>query len=106
MGYNVSMKKGHLTAKNIEKLARLSSLQVPSSELQKYEKQLDETLSFVENLDELKTDEVKPTNHVTELENVGFDDGEGDKRGLSKEQALANGKNKKDGMFVVKRLIE
>ena len=40
-------------------------------------------------------DNIKSTNHFTNLQNVTFEDGEGDKRGLSKEDALKNTKSKK-----------
>ncbi len=100
------MAKGKLSKKNILHLAKLSSLQVSEKEVEKYEGQFGETLKFMGNLNELKTENVESTNHVTQLKDVFFEDGMENKRGLSKEEVMKNSKSKKDGMFVVKRLIQ
>lgn len=99
------MKRKKLTDEGVEKLASLAALQITSGEVEKYAGQLDETLAFMDNLSKLQTDRIEPTNHATELTDVFFEDGVENKRGLTREQALQNTKNKKRGMFVVKRII-
>lgn len=86
-------------------MAKLAKLNLTDEEIEKYTKQLEETVEYVENLNELNTGNVKPTSHTVNLENVYFQDGEKNKRGFTEEQALKNTKKKKNNFFVVKRIL-
>ncbi len=99
------MNKKILTKKDILHLAKLSKLQLTDEEIEKYWKQLEETVEYVDNLNQLNTDKVEPTAQTTNLTNVFFEDGEENKRKLNQEEAMKNAKNKKDGYFVVKRIL-
>lgn len=99
------MKKNNLTRDEIIHLTKLASLYLTDEEIKKYQEQLGETLDYIKNLEELSTDKVVPTSQVTNLENVMFKDGEENKRLFSSEQALENTKNKKNGQFIVKRIL-
>ncbi len=99
------MKKSKLTKEEILHLAKLSNLSLTDEEIEKYQKQLEETVEYVENLNELDTSKVEPTSQTTGLNDVFFADGEKNKRGLSQDEATKNAKNKKDGYFVVKRIM-
>ena len=55
---------------DIKHIAKLANLPLKDSELVKLEKQLEETLKYVSNLDEVDTKGVEPTSQVTGLENV------------------------------------
>lgn len=99
------IKKKILTKDDILHLAKLSKLQLSDEEIEKYWKQLEETVEYVNNLNELNTSKVEPTSQTTNLTNVTYEDGLENKQGLTQEEALQNAKNKKDGYFVVKRIL-
>ncbi|OGK10063.1 hypothetical protein A2767_00345 [Candidatus Roizmanbacteria bacterium RIFCSPHIGHO2_01_FULL_35_10] len=89
------MKKKVLTKEDILHLAKLSNLKLSDEEIEKYLKQLEETVEYVKNLDELKTDKVSPTSQTTNLTDVYFADGETNERGLKL----------KEKYFIVKRIM-
>lgn len=76
------MPRKQLTRADILHLAKLANLQVTDEEIDKYLSQLEETIDYVENLNELNTSGVEPTSHATKLENVYFTDGTPNTRGL------------------------
>ncbi len=98
-------KKAKLSKKDVINLAKLANLQLSDKESDKYEKQLTETLIYVENLNKIDTSKVLPADHVVKLKNATFKDGEKNQRGLTQEQALANSKKKKKSYFVVPRIL-
>ena len=89
------MKKKVLTKEDILHLAKLSNLKLSDEEIEKYLKQLEETVEYVKNLDELKTDKVSPTSQTTNLTDGYFADGETNERGLKL----------KEKYFIVKRIM-
>lgn len=97
------MKKNKLTKENILHLAKLSKLKLTNTEIEKYTKQLEETVDYVNNLNQLDTKNVNPTSQTTNLTNVFFEDGEENSQKLTLEEALVNAKNKKNGYFLVKK---
>ena len=99
------MKKNELTKKDILHLAELSNLKLTDQEIEKYLKQLEETVEYVKNLDELKTDKVNLTSQTTNLTDVFFADGEANDRRMTQDEAIRNAKDKKDKYFVVKRIM-
>ncbi len=99
------MKTNLLSEEEIIHLAKLANLHLSDAEIEKYGKQLSETVDYVKNLEELDTTKVPPTNQTTNLENVTFSDGEADERQLSQEEALSGTKQKKNGYFMVKRIM-
>lgn len=97
--------KKTLTKEEIIYLSQLGGLKLTEEEIERYQKQLEETVEYIANLEELNTEKIKPTSHTNNLTNVFFDDGEKNIMALTPEQALKNAKNKKDGYFIVKRII-
>lgn len=104
------MAKFKLTTDEIKHLALLSVLVLSSEEIEKYTKQISETITFVENLDELNTENVVPTNNGIHLENVYFEDGTVNTRKLSQEESLQNASKKKPEnnpkYFIVDRIMQ
>lgn len=98
-------KKISLSKEDILHLAKLSRLQLTDKEIEKYKKQLEETIDFIKNLEELDTSKVQPTNSVVDLKNVTYQDGVQNKRELTQREALANTKKSKEGKFVVDRIM-
>ncbi|MEK7558969.1 MAG: Asp-tRNA(Asn)/Glu-tRNA(Gln) amidotransferase subunit GatC [Patescibacteria group bacterium] len=88
---------------NIKHIAKLANLSISEDEEKKFDSQLAETLKYIEGLNEINTDDVKPTDHVTGQENVLREDTTAPS--LSQEEALSNTKTKHKGMFRVKGVL-
>ena len=63
-----------LTKQEVEKIAKLSRLELSDSEKEKYAEQLSAVLEYVGKLEKVNTDNVEMTAQVTGLENVYRDD--------------------------------
>jgi aspartyl-tRNA(Asn)/glutamyl-tRNA(Gln) amidotransferase subunit C len=100
------MKKKSLTKDEIIHLAQLSGLSLTDSQIEKYKTQLEETISYIENLNELQTEKVSPTSHTTSLTNVYFNDGEKNERTLDLSAIFQNAKNKEKNYFKVSSIFD
>ena len=94
-----------LSKEDVLHIAKLANLPISENDIEKYQKDLSETISYVENLDELDISKTKASSHTTDLQNVYFEDGAEQTRKFTQEQATQNAKNIKNGQFVVKRLM-
>jgi len=104
--YNAYMKKGFKLDKNIiAYLASLSNLTLNPKEIPSLIKKLEETREFIENINQINTKKVKPTEHPGNLKNVTFNDGDKDERKLNEEQTFKNTKNKKGDYFITKKIL-
>lgn len=97
--------KNMLSKDEVLHLSKLANLTLSDAEIKKYAGQLAETIDYVKNLDELKTENVSPTNSVVNLSNVSFEDGSKNTRGLSQQEALSNGKTIVDNSFSLERIM-
>lgn len=95
-----------LTKDDVLHIAQLANLPIDDASIEKFRKQLTETLNYVENLEELDTKDVPATSHSTDAKNVFFEDGTKNERLFTQEEALKNGKNTKRNMFMVPRIME
>jgi aspartyl-tRNA(Asn)/glutamyl-tRNA(Gln) amidotransferase subunit C len=68
---------------DIDHLARLSNLQLTDDEKKKFSAQMEETVEYIKNLRELKTDNVVETASPSGLKDVYFTDGKKNTRGLA-----------------------
>ncbi|MBI4430720.1 MAG: Asp-tRNA(Asn)/Glu-tRNA(Gln) amidotransferase subunit GatC [Candidatus Omnitrophica bacterium] len=59
-----------MPAFDIDRVAELARIRLKSDERAKLEKDLQSIIQYVEKLRELNTEEVEPTSHVLNLENV------------------------------------
>jgi aspartyl-tRNA(Asn)/glutamyl-tRNA(Gln) amidotransferase subunit C len=89
------MKKRILTRKEVLHLANLVKLTLTEDEIIKYQKQMRETLNYIENLKEINTDKVSIDFSTNKAKNIFFKDGVSNKRILSS----------KSNYFVVKRIL-
>ncbi len=97
--------KSKLTAEEILHLAKLSQLSLTDEEIKKIGNQLNETLNYVNNLNELDTSSISEEMHVTKTTNAMREDTVDTSRMFSQANALKNAANKKNGYFVVKRIL-
>ncbi len=88
---------------DVAHVAKLANLPLSKEEKEKFEKQLQETLEYVDQLQEIDTKGIEPTSNVTGLENVTREDEI--KPSLSQDEALANAKSKQNGLFKVKAVL-
>lgn len=88
----------------VDKLAHLSRIQFSGSEKQEIKKDLQRMIAFVEKLNELNLDGVKPLIHMSEEMNVLRED---EVRGsISREDALKNAPAHDDKFFKVPKVIK
>lgn len=66
----------------VQQIAKLSNLTLSGEELAKFSKQLDETVEYIDNLQELDIEKVEPTSSPAGNVNVYFEDGTKNKRSL------------------------
>ena len=95
--YNLIMKF------DISHIAKLANLTLTDEEKKKLEKQLEETVEYVNRLEEVDTKDVEPTSQVTGLENVTREDEI--KPSLTQAEALQNAKSTHKGFFKVKGIL-
>ncbi len=91
---------------NIIHISKLANIKVSEKEINKYYKQLDETLKYIENLNLLDTQKITPTHHVTNINNVYFKDGKKNDRQLTKENMSISTKIAKNNYFITKKILE
>ncbi len=89
---------------DVSHIAKLANLPLSSTEKTKFKKQLEETLEYVEGLNEVETKNIEPTSQVTGLENITREDTA--KPSLSQNEALSNARSKHNGFFKVKAIFE
>ncbi|MNH43019.1 Aspartyl/glutamyl-tRNA(Asn/Gln) amidotransferase subunit C [compost metagenome] len=85
-------------------MAKLARLQLSPEEEATFTEQMNAILQYAEKLNELDTENVKPTTHVLQVSNVMRDDVV--KESLSQEEALLNAPEDEDGHFKVPAVLE
>jgi len=89
---------------NVKHIAKLANLELSKEEEEKFEKQLGDVLSHIEELNRLSTSSVEPTAQVTQLENVMREDKL--ERSLTQEEATGQARLVHNGLFEVKGIFE
>lgn len=92
-----------VTRKEVEHIAELARLELTDSELEEYTAQLNKILEYVEKLNQLNTENVKPLSHPIDSENVYREDVV--KPSIDREEALKNAPSKDDEFFKVPKVI-
>lgn len=93
-----------ITKRDVEYVVKLARLKLSEQEKGKFTKQLDQILKYVDKLNELDTEKMKPTSHVLPLKNVFREDKVG--KSLEVEKVLENAPEKARGFFKVPKVIE
>lgn len=93
-----------ITGKEVRYVADLARLELSAEEVEQFTSQLNGILEYMEQLDELDTDQVEPMAHVLPLKNVLRDDVAAPS--LGREATLANAPEADKGHFVVPKIIE
>ncbi|HYF84557.1 MAG TPA: Asp-tRNA(Asn)/Glu-tRNA(Gln) amidotransferase subunit GatC [Clostridia bacterium] len=93
-----------ITKKDVEYVAALSRLEFSEDEKEKYTEQLNVILEYINQLNELDTEGVKPTYHVMPVINVLREDEV--RQSIDRDDVLMNAPTTQDGCFKVPRIIE
>ena len=88
---------------DVSHIAKLANLTLNPSEKNKLEKELEETLKFINSLNEIDTTGIEPTSQVTGLENITREDEA--IPSFPQDDALKNAKLTHNGFFKVKAIL-
>ena len=92
-----------LTRDEVEKVALLARLKLTEEELDTYVAQLNQIVGYVEQLNELDTDDIEPMAHAMELHNVLVPDVVAPS--TPREEALANAPKRDDECYRVPAVL-
>ena len=93
-----------ITKEEVLYVANLARLDLDEASIDKFAGQIGNILEYIELLNQVDTQDVKPTSHAIELTNAFRDDEE--KEHLDRDQVLANAPQKENGSFIVPKVIE
>lgn len=94
-----------LSLEEINHVAKLANLPVDPEKIDQLSKQFLVTINFVDQLNEVNTDNVESTAQVTGLTNIWRDDVVESKRILSQEDCLRNATKTYNGYFIVPKVF-
>ena len=92
-----------VTKKDVEKIAELARLKFSEEDLENFTPQMNEILTYMDKLNELDTENVKPLSHPVEQSNVFREDEM--KSSIPIEEALINAPSKDEHHFKVPKVI-
>lgn len=93
-----------ISMEQVKHVAHLARLAITEEEAQQFQHQLDQMISFAEQLNELNTDNVVATSHVLDMKNVMREDIS--KPGLPIEEVVKNAPDSEDGYIRVPSIID
>jgi len=92
-----------ITKDEVLYVAHLARLALDEESIEKFAGQIDQILGYIEKLNQIDTQGIKPTSHAISLTNAFRDDEE--KQHIERDLALANAPEKEDGSFVVPKVV-
>lgn len=93
-----------ISKNEVKDTAELARLEFEDNELEKFTEQLGRILNYIEDLNELDTEDIEPTSHVLEISTPLREDKVNQL--ITEDEALANAPETNDGFFVVPKVIE
>lgn len=97
------MLKEKVTKSDVEKIAKLARIELSETEKDKFTRQFEDILEFVNQLQEVDTSNVEAITQIAGLENIWREDEVC--KSLSNEKALENAPNQEKGYFKVKGVL-
>ena len=92
-----------ITKDEVLYVADLARLNLDAAAIEKFAGQIGEILAYVDKLNEVNTEGVKPTSHAISLTNAFREDEPSEH--LDREKALANAPQQEDGNFIVPKVV-
>ena len=93
-----------ITLKEVDQVAKLARLELSPEDMEKFTKQLNDILIYMEKLNELDLSEIKPTSHVLSIENIFREDIL--HTPLEIEESLANAPKREGFFYQIPKIIE
>ena len=93
-----------VTIEEVKKIAKLAKLEFKEVEIEKFTQQMNDILNYMEQLNEIDTDDVEPLYHIIEVGNVLRDDEV--KQSFPKDIMLENVPVKEKDFILVPKIIE
>jgi len=93
-----------ITKDEVLYVADLARLDLDEASIDKFAGQIGTILDYVDKLNEVDTEGIRPTSHAISLTNAFREDEQ--KEHLERDQALANAPQQEEGAFVVPKIIE
>jgi aspartyl-tRNA(Asn)/glutamyl-tRNA(Gln) amidotransferase subunit C len=92
-----------ITKDEVLYVAELARLNLDEAAIEKFAGQIGDILDYVDKLNEVDTEGVKPTSHAITLTNAFREDEQ--HAHLDRELVLANAPQKEDGNFIVPKVV-
>ena len=92
-----------ITKDEVLYVADLARLDLDEASIEKFAGQIGNILEYVDKLNEVDTEGIRPTSHAISLTNAFRDDEQ--RQSLDRERALSNAPDKEDGSFVVPKVV-
>jgi len=92
-----------ITKDEVLYVADLARLDLDAASIETFAGQIDEILAYVDKLNEVDTEGIRPTSHAIFLTNAFREDEETGH--LDRDEALANAPQMEDGSFVVPKVV-
>ncbi|KAA6447688.1 Asp-tRNA(Asn)/Glu-tRNA(Gln) amidotransferase subunit GatC [Bacillus swezeyi] len=93
-----------ISIEEVKHVAHLARLAITDEEAAMFTEQLDSIISFAEELNEVDTENVKPTTHVLQMKNIMREDVPD--QGLPVEDVVKNAPDHKDGYIRVPSILD
>lgn len=93
-----------LSTQDVVHIASLAKLKLTNKEIEKFKKELSETIDYINKLNEIDTSKVEPMSHVTGLKNVYREDIE--KLALTQKSVLSQTRKSHNGYFEVDIVLD
>ncbi|AAU22315.1 Asp-tRNA(Asn)/Glu-tRNA(Gln) amidotransferase subunit GatC [Bacillus sp. GM2] len=93
-----------ISIEEVKHVAHLARLAITDEEAAMFTEQLDSIISFAEELNEVDTENVKPTTHVLQMKNIMREDVPD--KGLPVEDVVKNAPDHKDGYIRVPSILD
>jgi aspartyl-tRNA(Asn)/glutamyl-tRNA(Gln) amidotransferase subunit C len=93
-----------ISTDQVKHVANLARLAITEEDAALFTSQLDAIISFAEQLNEVDTENVKPTSHVLDMKNIMREDIS--EKGLSNEEVVKNAPDHADGYIRVPSILE
>ena len=90
--------------KLVKKIASLSKINVDEGDVEKFSKELSKIINWVEKLNEVKTENIKPVTNPSDIKIPTREDKVNDRKIV--EKILKNAPEKKGGYFTVPKVVE
>ena len=92
-----------ITKEEVLYVAHLARLDLDDEHIARFARQIDEILGYIDKLNQVETEGIRPTSHAIFLTNAFRDDKPS--AHLERERALANAPEQEDGSFVVPKVV-